>query len=135
MKKNRILYWIFTSIIFLFDSVLPAFTSNTQLAIDGIRHLGFPDYFRIQLTVFKVIGGILLILPMVPRRVKEWVYAGFTINFISAFVAHWAIDGVHVQTFFPLFILGILILSYVYYQKVYGTKPAEKTWSTQPQVA
>jgi hypothetical protein len=77
MRRNKIIYWIFTGIIFAFDSLIPALTSNTQLAIDGIRRLGFPDYFRVELTVFKVLGGIVLILPMVPRRYKEWAYAGF----------------------------------------------------------
>ncbi|MFZ6009491.1 MAG: DoxX family protein [Bacteroidota bacterium] len=118
MKKHKIAFWVSTSIIFLFDTVMPALTSHTQIAIDGIQHLGYPDYFRIQLTVFKVIGGILLIFPKVPARLKEWAYVGFGINFISAFVAHAAVDGIHGQTFFPLVILGILIVSYVSYHKI-----------------
>jgi hypothetical protein len=118
MKKHKIIYWVSTTFIFLFDTVMPALTSHTQLAIDGIRHLGFPDYFRIQLTIFKVIGGFLLIIPKVPHRYKEWAYAGFGFNFISAAVAHAAVDGVDGQTFFPLIIFAILIISYVYYTKL-----------------
>jgi hypothetical protein len=118
MKRNKIIYWIFTGIIFAFDSVIPALTSNTLLAIDGIRHLGFPDYFRVELTFFKVLGGLVLILPMVPRRYKEWAYAGFGINFISAFVAHWAVDGPSGFIVLPLVLLAMLVISYITYQKI-----------------
>lgn len=118
MKTNKLIYWISTSIIFLFDSVMPALTSHTELAIEGIRHLGFPDYFRVQLTIFKVMGGLILMIPKVPSRIKEWAYVGFAINFISASVGHAVVDGIDFQTFFPLIILAILIVSYTYYHKI-----------------
>ncbi len=68
MKRNKIIYWVATTIIFLFEGVMPAFTSNTQLAVDGVRHLGYPDYFRVMLTVFKVTGTLVLILPMIKSQ-------------------------------------------------------------------
>ena len=117
MKKYKIIYWVSTAIIVAFDSLMPALTFQTELARQGIQHLGYPDYFRIQLTVFKVIGGLLLILP-VPSRVKEWAYAGFGMTFISAFIGHWVVDGFDGQTVFPLVILAILIASYVSYHKI-----------------
>ena len=122
MKKDKIIYWVATTIIFLFDAVMPALTSHTQLAIEGIQHLGYPDYFRVQLTIFKVIGGVLLITPQVPSRFKEWAYVGFGINFISAFIGHAVVDGVNGQTFFPLFILAVLIISYTFYHRILEQK-------------
>jgi hypothetical protein len=116
-KTTTIIYWTTTGIIFLFEGVVPAFTSHTDLAIAGIRHLGYPDYFRVMLTVFKVAGALALILPFVKGRIKEWAYAGFGITMIAAFVSHWAVDGFDVQTFFPLFIFAILITSYLHYHK------------------
>src|SRR5262245_56670461 len=77
MKKTKILFWTTTIIVFLFDGLLPALTFNTQLAVDGIRHLGYPDYFRVLLTAFKVLGATALILPFLKGRIKEWAYAGF----------------------------------------------------------
>ncbi len=117
-KTTKAIYWITTAIIFLFEGLMPALTSNTQLAIDGIRHLGYPDYFRIMLTVFKVLGATALILPVVHKRIKEWAYAGFAFNLISAFVSLCAVDGLSGQAFFPLFILAVLIASYSTYHKV-----------------
>lgn len=119
MKKDKMIYWAATGIIFLFDTVMPALTSHTELAKQGIAHLGYPDYFRIQLTVFKIIGGLLLVLPFVPSRYKEWAYVGFGISFISAFIGHWVVDGFNDgQTLFPPVIFGILTVSYVYYHKL-----------------
>lgn len=117
-KTTKAIYWTTTGILFLFEGVVPALTSNTQLAVEGIRHLGYPDYFRVMLMVFKVLGAVALILPFVHRRIKEWAYAGFAITIISAFVSHLVVDGVNGQTFFPLLILAILIASYASYHKL-----------------
>jgi hypothetical protein len=119
MKKDKIIFWVTTAIIFLFDGVMPAFTSQSEMAKEGLRHLGYPLYFGILLTVFKVLGAITLIIPQIPRRVKEWAYAGFTIDFLSAFVSTWAVDGLTPMTFFPLVFMAILVVSYVYYNKIY----------------
>src|SRR3954469_18992769 len=114
-KKARIMYWIFTSIIVLFEGVGSLFF-NTQMAIDGIRHMGFPDYFRVELGIAKIIGAIVLIVPAIPARLKEWAYVGFGICFLSAFIGTWVIDG-PAKALFPLVFLGILAVSYIYYHK------------------
>jgi hypothetical protein len=85
-KTTKIIYWITTVIIFLFEGVMQALTSHTRLAVEGIRRLGYPDYFRVMLTVFKGAGALVLILPIVKGRFKEWAYAGFGITIISAFI-------------------------------------------------
>ena len=118
-KKHKIIYWISTIFIFLFEGVMPALTFNTPLAIEGVAHLGYPDYFRILLTVFKVVGALALVLPNVPARIKEWTYPCFGVVFISAFVSHGSVDGwTNPMTFFPLVVLGILALSYNSYHKL-----------------
>ncbi len=118
MKKTKVIYWTATIIIFLMEGLMPAFTSQTQLAKEGIRHLGYPEYFGNALVVFKVLGTLILILPKVPDRIKEWAYAGFAFDFIFACISHWAVDGFGAQTLFPLLFLAILITSYVSYQKL-----------------
>lgn len=117
-KRTKIIYWSTTAIIFLFEGVVPALTSHTDLAREGIRHLGYPDYFKVMLTIFKAIGALVLILPFVKGRIKEWAYVGFAITMISAFISHWAIDGFSGQTLFPLFIFAILITSYIFNEKL-----------------
>ena len=118
MKKTKIIYWITTGIIFLFEGIMPALTSQTELAKEGIRHLGYPAYFGNALVIFKIFGVLALIIPKIPNRIKEWAYAGFAFNFIFACISHWAVDGFGVQTLFPILILAILITSYIFYAKL-----------------
>ena len=118
MKKETIIFWTATTIIALFEGVMPALTSQTELAKEGIRHLGYPEYFGNALVVFKILGVLALVIPQIPKRVKEWAYAGFAFDFIFASISHGVVDGMNVQTIFPLFVLGILAVSYVYYHKL-----------------
>ncbi|MEZ4887750.1 MAG: DoxX family protein [Chitinophagales bacterium] len=118
MKKNKIIYWIATIIIFLFEGVMPALTSQTELAKEGIRHLGYPEYFGNALVVFKILGVLILVIPNLPKRLKEWAYAGFVFDFVFASISHGAVDGFDFQTIFPLIFLAILMVSYVYYHKI-----------------
>jgi len=121
VKTNKIIFWTATIIIFLFEGVMPAFTSQTEAAKEGIRHLGYPDYFGNILVVFKVIGCLLLVIPSVPKRLKEWAYAGFTFDFVFASLSYLFVDGFGFFAVFPLIVLAILMASYVSYHKL--TKP------------
>lgn len=118
MKKKKAIYWTATIFIFLLEGVMPALTSQTELAKEGIRHLGYPVYFGNALVVCKIIGSIALVLPQLPKRLKEWAYAGFTFDFIFAAISHGAVDGFTGQTFFPLIVLGILSVSYFYHHQL-----------------
>ncbi|HEY1195746.1 DoxX family protein [Flavobacterium sp.] len=118
MKTTKILFWTTTILIFLFEGVMPALTSQSELAKEGIRHLGYPEYFGNALVVFKILGVLALIIPQVPGRIKEWAYAGFAFDFIFASISHFAVDGIDFQGFFPLIVLAVLIISYVTYHKI-----------------
>ena len=121
MKSAKIAFWISTGLIVAFEGLLPALTFNSPLAKAGTSHLGYPDYFRVAFTLFKVLGAIALIFPQVPRRIKEWAYAGFTFDFLFAAISHGAVDGVgDFQTWFPLIVLAILAVSYFSLNRIRG---------------
>jgi hypothetical protein len=93
-------FWIFTALFCLEMS----FTAYYELlvlpqAAQAFTRLGFPAaYFRVELSWAKVAGvAALLVPPMVSARgdflylLKEWAYAGFAINLISALIAHLSI--------------------------------------------
>jgi hypothetical protein len=122
MKKAKILFWVSTSLIFLTQGVMEILTGHSQMAKDGIAHLGYPEYFLTMIVVFKVLGAIVLMIPKVPSRFKEWAYAGFGIDFISAFVSIWAVDGFGAPLLLPVVAFLILTVSYVNYHKM-------KTWA------
>jgi hypothetical protein len=121
-KSTKVIYWITTVIIFLFEGVMPALTSQTELAKQGIRHLGYPQYFGNAFVIFKVLGTLVLIIPQIPNRIKEWAYAGFAFDFIFASISIWAVDGFSFMTVFPLIILAILIVSYITHEKIINNK-------------
>src|SRR5438093_3653783 len=82
-----IVYWIVTALFCLQMS----FTAYAQLRLPQVAevftHLGFPAYFRVELSWAKLLGVVLMLAP-VPARLKEWAYAGFAINLASALIAH-----------------------------------------------
>ena len=121
MKATKIIFWISTIIIFLFEGVMPVLFSQSDDSKEGFRHLGYPLYFITILTVFKVLGALALIIPQVPGGVKEWAYAGFTFDFICASVSYFIVDGVGFLAFFPLIILVILMASCFSYHKLNKT--------------
>lgn len=122
MKNQKLLFWISTGLIALFEGVMPALTSQTELAKEGITHLGYPLYFGNALVIFKVLGVLSLIIPAVPKRIKEWAYAGFAFDFIFAAISHGAVDGINGNTFFPFIVLAVLAVSYVSYHKINDQK-------------
>jgi hypothetical protein len=92
-KAETIAFWVVTGLFCL----QMGFTAYAQLTLpqvaEAFARLGFPDYFRIELSWAKLLGVVLLLAP-VPARLKEWAYAGFAINIASALIAHLAIgDG------------------------------------------
>src|SRR5450432_3651794 len=86
-------FWIATALFCLQMS----FTAYAELRLPQVAaaftHLGFPAYFRVELSWAKVLGVVLLLAP-VPARLKEWAYAGFAIDLGSALIGHLAVgDG------------------------------------------
>jgi hypothetical protein len=85
MKNKKLIYWILTVAISSF-MLFAAWYAEAH-KIEFTQRLGFPEYFRIELTIAKIIGAIVLLIPQTPTRIREWVYVGFSICLISAFIA------------------------------------------------
>jgi uncharacterized membrane protein len=120
MLKSKYLYWASTGLLALFmlASGLLYFTAESAAA--NFERLGFPDYFRVELGVAKVLGALALVVPL-PRAVKEWTYAGFAISFVSAIVAHVASGDPLLSVGPPLVALLLWGVSYAtYHQHVLG---------------
>lgn len=120
MKKIKTIYWV-TTVLAMLTGATSAFMYFTNPKfIEGYRHLGFPDYFRVELGILKILGMLILLIPAFPVRVKEWAYVGFGITFFSGILAHGIVDGPGVA-FFPIIPLVLLIISYVYFHKLHAT--------------
>lgn len=118
MNKLKLGFWIVT-VLFCLQM---GFTGFAQLSLpqvgEAFTHLGFPSYFRVELSIAKFLGIAVLLLPMLPARLKEWAYAGFTIDLVSALIAHVAVgDGPEAW----VWALGSLVLgglSYFFWRRL-----------------
>jgi len=123
MKTKKIIFWTTTIIIFLIEGVMPVLTFHSELAKhEGFLHLGYPWYFGNTLIVFKAFGVLALIIPKIPGRIKEWAYAGFAFDFIFACISHCLVDGLFFKSFFPLMVMAILVVSYIFHHKINSSK-------------
>ena len=116
-------FWVATALFCL----QIGFTAYAQLSLPQVaaafEHLGFPDYFRVELSWAKLVGIALLLAP-VPARIKEWAYAGFAFDLGSAVIAHLAVgDGV--QAWGWAAGTGVLwALSYFFWRRLQATPSA-----------
>jgi DoxX-like family len=124
-RGTAIGFWVFTAIV----SLHMCFTAYAQLKIPAVaaafQHLGYPGYFRIELSWAKFAGVAALLIPAVPSRIKEWAYAGFAITFVSAFIAHLSIgDGVW-QWIWSVVASVLLAFSYFFWRKLQAQSHAK----------
>ena len=118
----KVIYWTSTlllSAILLWSAI--AYLTNKEM-IEGVKSLGFPDFFRIQLAVLKILAVVVLLVPQVPLQVKEWGYAGVGLFFITAIVAHIAHKDGWGITVLNLVFMAVLITSNIYLHKLLPTR-------------
>ena len=126
MKINKIIYWTTTILmagLFLMSSAM--YFSKSPELVQGMQFLGFPPFMLPLLGTAKLLGAIALVQPRF-QTLKEWAYAGFTINLIGAIWAHVATATPFIS---PLVFLAILAVSYISWKRslqaqVYNSKIA-----------
>ena len=114
----KYLYWIATGLIALMMGAAGVMYFISEDMMQNFTRLGYPDHFRVTLGIAKLIGAAALLLPL-PRSIKEWAYAGFTITFVTAFIAHLAAGDPVGKAAPPLVALAILLTSYYGYHAYY----------------
>jgi putative oxidoreductase len=116
-------FWIFTA-LFCLEMSFTAYYELRMLpdAAQAFTRLGFAsDAFRVELSWAKVLGVLVLLLPMVPARLKEWAYAGFAINLVSAFIAHTSIHD-RPTSFIAASMTSVLwVGSYYFWRRLVGS--------------
>jgi len=74
-------------------------------------------------SIGQLIGAVLLIIPAIPARFKEWAYVGYGVMYITALNAHFAVG----DAFIPFGIMaviffGLLLTSYISFHKLQEVK-------------
>src|SRR5215470_5799727 len=115
MKNERIrrtAYWlttVFGPASFVIGGVL-SLTGGEQVAA-GLSHLGYPAYFALILGVSKLAGAVVTVIPGTPR-LKEWAYAGFCFDLVSAAYSHASVGDPTSDVIAPLVFLALVLASW-----------------------
>jgi hypothetical protein len=119
MKRNKIIFWIATIILILWEGVMPLSTMlfMPEYVNMGTKPLGYPDYFAYTLIICKVLGVTAIAIPKLNSTLREWAYAGLTFNLLFAVISHSIVDGNISYILMPVIVGVILFVSY-YYQPV-----------------
>lgn len=106
-------YWITTSLASLNLLIAgTAYLAGVQVVRDAFAELGYPAYVMTLLGGCKVLGGIALLAPGLPR-LKEWAYAGIAFNLVGAAVSHAAVGHPTAKVLAPLVVLALAVASCV----------------------
>jgi uncharacterized membrane protein YphA (DoxX/SURF4 family) len=115
MKRDKILYWIFTGLVSLgFAASSIMYLTNSPQLVEGFKFLGLPQYLIPILGVAKLTGALALINPWFPK-LKEWAYAGFTFTLIGASWSHIATNTPFTA---PLLFFALVAISYFFYTRI-----------------
>ena len=78
---------------------------------DIVTHLGYPLYFLRIIGVWKLLGGIVLLIPGYPR-LKEWAYAGIFFE-LSGAAASWLVYEHNIrEAVAPMFLAFLVLVSW-----------------------
>jgi hypothetical protein len=117
MKRNKIIYWISTGLFCAFLLLTGISYLTDPNFVNIYKHLGFPQYFRVELGIAKLAGVLILLIPQIPLRIKEWAYVGFGITLISGAIAHFNSGDPVGYIINVLFFFTLLMISYIYWHK------------------
>jgi hypothetical protein len=113
LKTNKIIYWTSTGLMSAMMLMAGIMYFVSPEAKQEFANSGFPDFFREELGVAKIIAALALILPMIPARIKEWAYAGLGIVLISAIFMHISSGDSVDKLGGPIFVCILLAASYI----------------------
>ena len=118
MNKNKIIYWVATSLVILFiglGSFADLFT--IEPIKESFKHIGFPEYMIPFFGLAKLLATLAILIPTL-KKFKEAAYAGLIYYFIGANYCHFAVgDGID-KYGITLFILLTVVVSYLFSNKL-----------------
>jgi hypothetical protein len=109
---GSVVHWIFMTMLLLF--LLWFGVADLRRTADvtaTLAHLGYPPYFLYFIGTGKLLAAATFVYPRT-RRLREWAYAGISIELISAFASHWFAGDALPMRVAPLVFLLIAGVAY-----------------------
>jgi uncharacterized membrane protein YphA (DoxX/SURF4 family) len=119
MRTKTIAYWSATILIAL-ETLVGGVTDlvhGKAILVAGlpvadiVTHLGYPVYLLRIIGVWKLLGGIVLLIPGYPR-LKEWAYAGIFFELSGAAASWWMHDHRMGEAVAPMILAVITLASW-----------------------
>jgi hypothetical protein len=112
MKKNKIIFWTTTGLLALFMALgaIPDILMIDE-AKKALEHLGYPMYLMPFIGIAKTLGAITILIPKFDK-LKEWAYAGLSIDLAGAIYSIIQVDGLGSNILIPSFGIFLLTISY-----------------------
>ena len=86
-RARSVTYWVCTALVAFVMISGGLANLFVQASIAGLIKLGYPYYFARILGGWKLLGGITILVPGVPR-LKEWAYAGMLFELTGAAITN-----------------------------------------------
>jgi uncharacterized membrane protein YphA (DoxX/SURF4 family) len=129
-RVKTIGYWAATGLAALAFLTGGAFDAARGEQVRGIMsHLGYPVYVALVIGVWKVLGGLAILAPRLPR-LKEWAYAGMFFDLSGAAISHGSVGDPPARVLTPLVLLAVVVASWALRPKTRVLRAAEAT--TEP---
>ncbi len=115
MNARMITYWVATApTAFVLISGGVVDVMHGEATLEVVTKLGYPLYFLTILGIWKVLGGLVIVAPGLPR-LKEWAYAGTMFDFTGATASHFASNdygAACIHLWVPLVLTAIALVSW-----------------------
>ncbi len=111
-KAKKIAYWVAT----LWLSLGMMSSAIVQLirvpeGVQGVTHLGYPEYLLTILGTWKILGVAAILAPGF-KRLKEWAYAGFFFVASGAMISHLIMRDPFGDVFPSVLLLVLTLISW-----------------------
>jgi len=125
-KTIKIIYWVVT-ILFALFMLFSGVSEIMQIegAKQVMKQLGYPIYVNTIIGVAKILGAI-AILQWKFRTIKEWAYAGFTIDITGAAASFYFTGEGIINVLSTIPFLAVMFISYYFWKKVENIKNSKQ---------
>lgn len=109
-KPKPIAFWIVTGLL-SFGMLLGGIGQilRAKVNVDGIVHLGYPEYVLSILGTWKLLAVIIILIPKYPLA-KEWAYAGLFFLLSGGVISH-LFSGDGISGALPAFVFMCLTIA------------------------
>jgi uncharacterized membrane protein YphA (DoxX/SURF4 family) len=117
-KTLQISYWVATG-LFALLLIMDGIGGVTQMEAgqEVMRHLGYPMYLLTIAGTAKLLAALAVVQSKF-RTIKEWAFAGFTINCVGAFWSRAAVGDGWDTLIFPIVFLAIMAVPYTLWKRI-----------------